>query len=125
MTQSTHQNSTLAAKSHDRNKARTDRRAICAYVAAMGADGASDEDIARSCPDILLNSLRARRGELQDKQREDGYTGYGFITDTLGEHGTSAHGKRVQKYHITAAGLRALGLDPAQHWHADMTAVGK
>ena len=125
MIQATHQNSVLAAKTHDRNKARTDRRAICFYVAAMGADGASDEDIARSCPDIHQNSLRIRRGELQDKQRDDGYTGYGFITDTLGEHGTSAHGKRVQKYHVTAAGVRALGLDLAAFWHADKLAVGK
>lgn len=118
---SNHPNSILAEKTHDRNKARTDRRAICQAIANHGADGCSDEDLARILPDVHPNSLRIRRSELQDKVRADGYTGYGFITDSLGENGTSAHGKRVTKYHITAAGLRALGL-PETDWHAGLVA---
>lgn len=115
MTQAIHPNSVLAAKTHDRSRARTDRRAICAYIASVGADGASDEDIARNCPDVHPNARRIRRAELQDKLREDGYVGYGFITDSLGEMGTSACGKRVQKYHVTDKGIKALGM-PADSW---------
>ncbi len=118
----THPNSQLAAATHDRNKARSDRRLICETIANHGAAGCSDEDLARLIPSIHQNSLRIRRGELQDKLRSDGYTGYGFITDSLGENGTSVHGKRVTKYHITASGLKALGLPPTD-WHADQGAT--
>lgn len=104
-----HPNSAYAAKTHDRNVARADRRAICAYIASMGSAGASDDDIARNCPGIHANSLRLRRQELQRKLRADGYTGYGFITDNLGERGKSSSGMPVTKYHVTQLGLKALG----------------
>ena len=119
---SNHANSILAANTHSRNKARTDRRLICEFVANMGASGCSDEEIERAIPSIHKNSIRLRRGELQNKLREDGYVGYGFITDELGECGLSSCGKRTQKYHVTAAGLRALGR-PATDFCADRQAV--
>ena len=120
---SDHPNSVLAAATHDRRKARADRRLICETIANHGAGGCSDEDLARLIPSIHPNSLRIRRGELQDKPRADGYTGYGFITDSLGVNGTSVHGKRVTMYHITLAGLVALGRDPAEQWHSETKAT--
>lgn len=118
MPQATHANSVAAAKSHSHSKARTDRRMICDYIARMGIDGASDEDLGRALVTIHPNSLRLRRSELQDKQRDDGYIGYAFITDTLGVKKVGGSGMMVQCYHITAAGLKALGLDSATTWHS-------
>lgn len=116
--QATHPNSAYAAKTHDRNKARTDRRLICEYIAKMGPAGASDEDLERAFVAtgmIVGNSLRLRRGELQLRLRDDGYVGYGFITSSLGEMGTSANGKPVTKFHVTQRGIKALGW-PADSW---------
>lgn len=112
-----HENSTYAAATHSRNVARADRQAICRYVASMGASGASDDDIARNCPGVHANSRRLRRQELQRILRPDGYTGYGFITDNLGERGVSSSGKPVTKFHITQLGLKALGLSLEDHFY--------
>jgi hypothetical protein len=113
-----HENSVAAAATHDRTKARTDRRLICDYIARMGPEGASDEDLARALPTVNGNALRARRGELQNKLRDDGYIGYGFITDELGVKKKGSSGMMAQCYHVTESGLKALGLDPATEWHA-------
>lgn len=115
---SNHPNSVAAERTHDRNKARTDRRLICEMVARSGPAGCSDEDLARGIPSIHSNSLRIRRAELTGKLRADGYVGYGFITDELGVMKRSEHDKQVTCWHVTEAGLRALGEDFAGHWHA-------
>jgi hypothetical protein len=98
---SNHPNSVAAAATHDRAKARTDRRLICDYIARMGPEGCSDEDLARALPTINSNALRARRGELQNKLRDDGYIGYGFITDELGVKKKGSSGMMAQCYHVT------------------------
>lgn len=109
-----HPNSVAAAKSHSLSKARADRRLICQFIADSGPDGRTDEDIERAfvVPGLIhSNSARIRRIELQRKRLDTGgYIGHGFITSSLGEMGKSACGKQITKYHITDAGLRALGL---------------
>ena len=122
MTQATQPNSVAAAKAHDRNKARTDRRLICEMVARMGIEGCSDDDLARNIPSLNPNSIRLRRGDLTDKQRSGGYEGPRFITDHLGLRKKSSSGMSVTAWHITAAGLRALGMDPETTWQADKAA---
>jgi hypothetical protein len=118
-TMTVHPNSQLAAATHDRNKARSDRRLICQFIADSGADGRTDEDIERAFVAsglIHSNAARIRRMELQRKRRDDGYTGHGFITSNLGEMGKSACGKQITKYHITDKGLSALGMT-LDHFH--------
>ena len=93
-------------------KSRQDRRAICAFIASMGATGATDEAIARNLPQVHMNAARARRGEIW---------GYGLITDCLGETRPTSTGSQAKVWHICAAGLNALGLPPTD-WHADQVA---
>lgn len=118
--QAIHPNSVAAAKAHNPSKARADRRLICEHIAKMGSAGCTDEDLERAFVATGLihsNSIRIRRQELQRKIRDDGYTGHGFITASLGEVGTSASGMRITKYHVTDKGLAALGWALVDHFH--------
>ena len=112
-----HPNSVAAAKAiRDAGipKARADRRLITEYIANQGANGATDEELARALPAINTNALRARRGECIE---------FGVITDQLGERRKTVSGNSATVHHVTKRGLVALGLEPAGHWHADKTPV--
>ena len=105
----THPNSVAAAQSiRDSGipKARADRRAITEQIARMGADGCTDEELARALPNIGPNSLRPRRGECQE---------FGVITASLGEMRKTVTGRMASVWHVTDAGIRALGL-PLDSW---------
>ena len=95
------------------SKAKVDRRVLCEHIAKCGARGVTDQEGAAACPSIDPSAYRARRGECW---------GHGVITDTLGEKRDTESGNKATVYHITAEGLRLLGL-PADMWHADQKAV--
>ena len=110
-----HPNSVAAAKAIREAgipKARADRRAITEYIAGQGANGATDDELARALPLINSNALRARRGECIE---------FGVITDQLGERRATASGNSATAHHVTKRGLVALGLEPAGRFHADKT----
>ena len=109
-----HPNSVAAAKAvRDAGipKARADRRAITDYIARQGANGATDEELSRALPDVNPNALRPRRGECIE---------FGVITDQLGERRNTVSGNSATVHHVSMRGLVALGMDPAQHWHAEV-----
>ncbi len=84
---------------------RAECRAVCAYVAKMGADGATYEDIARALPHVVRpHDLKARVGRC---------FAFGLISVVAGE---TKRGQDV--WHITRAGCEKLGL-PADDWVVD------
>lgn len=94
-------------------KARADRRAIADYIAKQGANGATDEELARQLPGINPNALRARRGEAAE---------FAVISAMAGERRKTLAGNTATVWHVTKRGLVALGLEPAEHWHVDQGA---
>ena len=119
----THPHSVAAAKSLTVDKVVSDRRAICSYIAGRGIDGATDEEIARALPHIGPNSLRPRRGELQERQIDDEPDAkrFGCITASLGVERPTLSKRMATVWHITAKGLHNLQL-PADHWHSETKA---
>lgn len=84
---------------------REQRKAICAQVAKMEADGASIIDLARTFP--LM-------GPVAIKSATDALWAHGLISLDTGE---IRQGAAV--YTITKRGLCALGKIPAGNWHVD------
>jgi len=95
-----------AAQKADIAKVKQDRRAICDFIARQGANGATDDELARNLPGINPNALRARRGECW---------GHGVITDQLGERRNTVTGSSAKVWHVTAYGIEKLGM-PADSW---------
>lgn len=87
-------------------KVKQDRKAIAQYIAGMGAQGATDDEIARALPNVHANALRARRGEIW---------AHGVITDSAGETRTTTTGSRAKVWHITDKGIELLKM-PAGSW---------
>jgi len=104
-----HPNSIAASRTLNADKVKSDRKAICAFIAKMGPAGATDDELSRALPQIHTNALRARRGECID---------YGVITDICGERRPTATGCMATVHHVSALGLTRLGLSLAE-WHAD------
>ncbi len=92
------------------SKSGHDRRVICQFIASRGVTGATDAEIYQWCPEVHFNAARARRGEIQD---------HGLITAKMGERRRGETGLAARVYHITAIGLKALGMDQNQHWCAE------
>lgn len=82
----------------------TNRRAICAYIAKMEGQGATEADLARALPTIHVAHLPLRVKECW---------GHGLITQELGEVRAD-----MVAWHITAKGAELLKL-PAGSWHSD------
>jgi hypothetical protein len=98
-----------ARNPHVISKSGHDRRVICQFIASRGSQGATDGEIYQWCPEVHFNAARARRGECE---------AHGVVTAKLGERRRGETGLAARVYHITATGLRALGLDENQHWCA-------
>lgn len=120
----THPHSVAAAKSLTVDKVVRDRRAICAYIASRGPDGATDEEIASALTYIGPNSLRPRRGELQERQIDDEENAkrFGCITASLGVERPTLSGRMATVWHITPKGVKNLDL-PTNHWHSETKAT--
>lgn len=88
--------------------AETMRRKVAEFIANAGANGATDEQISLGL-DMNPSTARPRRGEVW---------GFGLITDQLGERRQTASGRTAVVWHVTKAGLKALGL-AGNEWCAD------
>lgn len=95
-----------AALSVPLSKVKEDRKAIARFIAGMGSDGATDDEIARNLASVHPNAIRARRGEIW---------AHGVITDTAGETRPTATGSRAKVWHITDKGVALLGM-PGTSW---------
>jgi hypothetical protein len=104
--------SRAAALSVSVSKVKEDRKAIALFIAKMGSDGATDDEIARNLSSVNANALRARRGEIW---------AHGVITDQAGETRPTATGSRAKVWHITDKGISLLGM-PAESWCVRVTA---
>lgn len=101
--------SRAAALTASKEKAKADRKALRSFIANMGEQGATDEEIARAVPSINANAVRIRRGECSDAW---------VITVAGGLRRLTTSGNPAQVWRITAKGLRLLKRPPTD-WHEE------
>ncbi len=93
-------------------KAAHDRRVIAAFIASRGSAGATDQEIAKGCPEVHADAIRARRGECWARSA---------ITKSPGEKRATDSGKGADVWFITNVGLRGLSL-PETAWYVRVDA---